>query len=230
MSDAARRIRGLVSYSPRRLDRRARVFPLDAAVAADRWRVAAGCRLRHRAFQPPLPAGGPGGDGYRLRPAMIAYARARGDAVEYMQGSVLQLPFAAGSFDYVAAVTSLCFVEPPRRAAEELWRVSRRGLVLGLLNRHSLLYRQNAAGAVTGGHAGIQLTRCRGGGGDLRQTPLPLQPAPYGFRAQAHCPAPWSGSCRATRRGEGFWQSWSGNNRTLTARWTRVRCMRHCHC
>jgi len=72
--------------------------------------------------------------------AMLGYARHQGDSIEYVQGSVRQLPFGPGTFDFCAAVTSLCFVAAPQRAVEEMWRVSRRGIVLGLLNRHSLLY------------------------------------------------------------------------------------------
>ncbi len=73
-------------------------------------------------------------------PAMVGYAHSQDDAVEYIQGSVLQLPFAPGAFDFCAAVTSLCFVAAPQRAVREMWRVSRRGIALGLLNRHSLLH------------------------------------------------------------------------------------------
>jgi len=73
-------------------------------------------------------------------PDMLACARAEGGGVEYLRASVLQLPFRQPAFDYCAAVTSLCFVATPQRAVEEMWRVSRRGIVLGLLNRHSLLY------------------------------------------------------------------------------------------
>jgi len=37
-------------------------------------------------------------------------------------------------------MTSLCFVANPEQALAEMWRVSRKAVVLGLLNRHSLLY------------------------------------------------------------------------------------------
>ena len=73
-------------------------------------------------------------------PDMVACARSQDGDIDYLQGSVLQLPFRRGAFDFCAAVTSLCFVAAPQRAVEEMWRVSRRGIVLGLLNRHSLLY------------------------------------------------------------------------------------------
>lgn len=35
----------------------------------------------------------------------------------------------------------MCFIEPPTLAIAEIQRVSRHAVVLGLLNRHSLLYR-----------------------------------------------------------------------------------------
>jgi SAM-dependent methyltransferase len=73
-------------------------------------------------------------------PAMLAFARGHKDAIRYIRGNALQLPFETEAFDFCAAVTSLCFVSAPQRAAREMWRVSRRGIVLGLLNRHSLLY------------------------------------------------------------------------------------------
>lgn len=48
------------------------------------------------------------------------------------------------SGDCCVAITSLCFVADPGGAVREMWRASRRGVVLGLLNRHSLLHRQKA--------------------------------------------------------------------------------------
>lgn len=83
--------------------------------------------------------------------AMLAVARRHAPELPQVRGTALSLPFRDGTFDYVAAVTSLCFVEPPARALAELWRVSRRGVVLGLLNRRSLLYRfKHGRGAYRG--------------------------------------------------------------------------------
>lgn len=73
--------------------------------------------------------------------AMLTYAATRSSDIAYVQGSALRLPFADRAFDYVCAITSLCFIDTPAQAAEEMWRVSRHALVLGLLNRHSLLHR-----------------------------------------------------------------------------------------
>ncbi len=75
-------------------------------------------------------------------PAAIAYARERDARVRYLQGTMTALPFADASCDYCAAITSLCFVPEPAAALRELWRVCRHGVVLGLLNRPSLLYRR----------------------------------------------------------------------------------------
>jgi len=74
--------------------------------------------------------------------AVIAYARQQGEQINYLQANALCLPFSRDSFDYVSAITSLCFVEPPEQALQEMWRVARRGLLLGVLNKHSLLYMQ----------------------------------------------------------------------------------------
>ncbi len=71
---------------------------------------------------------------------MIRHARILGNDVAYIEATAMQLPFASQSFDFCAAVTSLCFVPEPEKALAEMWRVSRHGVVLGLLNHHSLLY------------------------------------------------------------------------------------------
>jgi ubiquinone/menaquinone biosynthesis C-methylase UbiE len=73
-------------------------------------------------------------------PAMNQYARASGSKVNYIQGDAQRLPFPDNAFDYCAAVTSLCFIDEPQMALTEMWRVCRHGMVLGLLNRNSLLY------------------------------------------------------------------------------------------
>jgi SAM-dependent methyltransferase len=70
------------------------------------------------------------------------YARRLDSAVTYIEGTAIDLPFRDRAFDYVTAVTSLCFIDDPHRAVAEMWRVSRRAVVLGLLNRHSLLFLQ----------------------------------------------------------------------------------------
>jgi len=54
-------------------------------------------------------------------------------------GDALALPFAGGAFDLVALVTTLEFVPDPVHALSEATRVARHGLILGVLNRRSLL-------------------------------------------------------------------------------------------
>lgn len=70
----------------------------------------------------------------------LRFARAQGGDIRYLQGNACSLPFPDRSFDHVAAITSLCFVDDPLLALNEMWRVTRRTLFLGLLNRHSLLH------------------------------------------------------------------------------------------
>ena len=72
----------------------------------------------------------------------IEFSRNRTANVDYLQGDAQHLPFADAAFDYCSAVTSLCFIGNVKTALQEMWRVSRKGIVLGLLNRHSLLYRE----------------------------------------------------------------------------------------
>jgi len=74
--------------------------------------------------------------------AALSYAQQQDEGINYLRANALCLPFASDSFDYVSAITSLCFVEPPEQALREMWRVGRRGLLLGLLNKQSLLYWQ----------------------------------------------------------------------------------------
>jgi len=52
------------------------------------------------------------------------------------------LPFADGAFDLAALVTTLEFVASPTEVLREALRVSRRGLVLGVINRTSLVGRR----------------------------------------------------------------------------------------
>lgn len=81
----------------------------------------------------------------------LKFARTQGEAVHYMQGSALALPFSNNAFDRTIAVTSLCFINDPLPALRELWRVTRHDLVLGLLNRHSLLHwRKQGQGSYRG--------------------------------------------------------------------------------
>ncbi len=105
-------------------------------------------------------------------PAAIAYARSQGGEVPWMDASATALPFADNSFDYGAAVTSLCFINDVQQAVQEMWRVSRHGMVLGLLNRRSLLYRQKHG---RGGYKGARWDTLA----DVKSWATRLQPAPH---------------------------------------------------
>lgn len=89
--------------------------------------------------------------------AAVAFAR-RWVGVTYLRGDARDLPFADGAFEYCSAITSLCFVDDPAGAVREMWRVARRGIVLGLLYRGSLLHRQKAG---QGGYRGARWDRYR---------------------------------------------------------------------
>ncbi len=72
----------------------------------------------------------------------VSYALKRDTQTVYLQGIAESLPFEDNGFDYCSAITSLCFVTQPEKALMEMWRLASRGVLLGLLNRRSLLYRQ----------------------------------------------------------------------------------------
>ncbi len=76
--------------------------------------------------------------GLDLSAAMLAKARTL-DGVPLVRGDARRLPFANDTFDLAAAITTLEFLEQPDEALAEALRVSRRGLILGVLNRCSLL-------------------------------------------------------------------------------------------
>ncbi|WP_456405044.1 class I SAM-dependent methyltransferase [Thiolapillus sp.] len=83
----------------------------------------------------------------------VAYARKRNPNLRCFAGSALSLPFRDEAFDDVVAVTSLCFIDCPKCALAEMWRVSRKTVTLGLLNRHSPLFREKSG---RGGYAGAR--------------------------------------------------------------------------
>ncbi len=60
--------------------------------------------------------------------------------IGFVAADACQLPFCDSSFDLVVSVTALCFIQNEKQALREMLRVARRRVVLGLLNRHSLLY------------------------------------------------------------------------------------------
>lgn len=87
-------------------------------------------------------------------PARLAYAGARDPAGRYLQGDARALPFPEAAFDVAVSVTALCFVADWRSALAEMVRVARRRVVLGLLNRHSLLWLAKGRGGGQGAYRG----------------------------------------------------------------------------
>ena len=88
---------------------------------------------------------------------MIGYAQSHGTGRErYVIDDARRLSFPDRRFDSCVAITSLCFIREPEQALAELVRVTRRRIVLGLLNHHSLLYwqkgRHGGRGAYHGAH------------------------------------------------------------------------------
>lgn len=88
-------------------------------------------------------------------PAWLADARAQAQSGElFVEARAEQLPFRDRSFDATVSVTALCFIDDQRHALQEMLRVTRRRVVLGLLNRHSLLHRKVGRGGGSGGYRG----------------------------------------------------------------------------
>jgi len=90
-------------------------------------------------------------------PEMLAFARThRAGAEDYLRGDARCLPFSDSAFDYCVSIAALCFIPEERAALEEMARVSRHGLALGLLNRRSLLYLQKGRGRGHGAYRGAR--------------------------------------------------------------------------
>jgi ubiquinone/menaquinone biosynthesis C-methylase UbiE len=56
-----------------------------------------------------------------------------------VEGDGSTLPFESNIFDVVAFITTLEFLNNPQQALTEALRVAQRGLLLGVINKHSLL-------------------------------------------------------------------------------------------
>ena len=102
-----------------------------------------------------LAADGVDVTGVDVDPEALRFARTRGDgSARYVEGDARALPFGTGSFDGVISITALCFVADWPRAVAEIVRVSRGRFALGLLNRHSLLWRAKGPGGGVGAYQG----------------------------------------------------------------------------
>ena len=76
--------------------------------------------------------------GLDASPAMLEQARLR-NGKNYLLGDAQALPFENQQFDLVALITTLEFVADPIQVLREAMRVARQGLLLGVLNRSSLV-------------------------------------------------------------------------------------------
>lgn len=89
--------------------------------------------------------------------AAIGWARSHATSGErYVRGAAETLPFPDRSFDVVASVAAIGFVRDPFAAVREIVRVARRSVVLGLLNRRSLLHRAKGRPGSEGGYDGAR--------------------------------------------------------------------------
>ncbi|MHB1124544.1 MAG: class I SAM-dependent methyltransferase [Ramlibacter sp.] len=88
---------------------------------------------------------------------MLRFARRHSPAgIDYLAADAQRLPFGDGSFDLVVSITALCFVRDEALAVAEMVRVARRRVVLGLLNRRSLLYLVKGRGGGQGAYRGAR--------------------------------------------------------------------------
>lgn len=84
----------------------------------------------------------------------IARARQIGpESIRYALADACALPYADRSFNVVTSLTALGFVEDERKAVDEMVRVARRRIAIGLLNRNSRLWREKTRPG-SGGHYG----------------------------------------------------------------------------
>lgn len=92
--------------------------------------------------------------GIDLDPESLAFARSRDVRSTYLQADALALPFADNSFDQVLSVAALCFTADWHKAVSEIVRVTRKRFAIGLLNRHSLLWRNKGRHGGSGAYRG----------------------------------------------------------------------------
>lgn len=122
-------------------------LPEGRAVAAEEEQTLAGLLRRFPARQTVLEIGSGTGHfarwlagqghtvyGVDVAPGMLAVAAEHGGGPGYVRAVAEALPFRDGSVDLALFVTSLEFTQDPARALREAARVSRHGLLLGVLN------------------------------------------------------------------------------------------------
>jgi SAM-dependent methyltransferase len=90
-------------------------------------------------------------------PEAIRYAQLHAAKSEtYVVASGEALPVASDTFDLSLSVTALCFADNQPQFLRELARVTRRRTAVGLLKRHSLLWREKRQGGGTGAYRGAR--------------------------------------------------------------------------
>lgn len=126
---------------------------LDAPQGASALDV--GCGTGY--FTRRLASGGFGVTGIDASVEMIGHARTQSAHGEpYLVGDARCLPFPDRHFDFCIAIASLCFIYEEEQALAEMVRVTRRRVAVGLLNRHSLLYRQKGRQGGRGAYRGAR--------------------------------------------------------------------------
>lgn len=76
-------------------------------------------------------------EGLDRLPSMLTFARSERPDLPFVLADAAHLPFGDATFDVVALVTLLEFLDTPDAALREAGRVARHGLILGVLNRLS---------------------------------------------------------------------------------------------
>jgi len=71
-------------------------------------------------------------------PGLEAAGRRLGGKVGLDRGYAEDLPYSDNEFDTVALITTLEFVDDPSKALREAFRVARRNVLLGVLNKYSI--------------------------------------------------------------------------------------------
>lgn len=84
----------------------------------------------------------------------IEYARRRDPHSDYLVADARCLPFADNTFDAVASIAALCFIDDWPLALREMVRVARGNFAVATLNRASLLWRQKGRGGGSGAYRG----------------------------------------------------------------------------
>lgn len=95
--------------------------------------------------------------GVDVNSSWVAYARRR-DPVRaaYEVADARALPYEDRRFDLVISIAALCFIEDELAAVRSMVRIARRRVVIGLLNRRSILWLQKGRKGGRGGYRGAR--------------------------------------------------------------------------